>query len=1085
MKTDKKTKKRLFCFLTRHLPFALFLVAQCFVLSASADGSYVDDVFFNETFSDGSYAQDSGWTVLSGSAEVYSDSKSTHMQNHALRFNAINSRLLANTFKPAPRSGKITLNFKAKFTGSGKSGGIYLVDDQGAGYGFVIANDAGNTAALKLEKTSRFAATAQTTASLPVEPYRAGDWQIVSVLWDTEQHIFEFYVNGTRIDTVRDDAYTSFEHIVASGSVGVSLDNIRMNSTPETIIHVLSWWSPIGFLNGRTVWGDYKYDQKKNDQIQNKPALDYPLAPDGVVLPAIAPAIGSDAYYKLQYQAALHSELPKMKEAGYSAVVFDMLCNPLYNPAAPMDAVNTPAIHYKTFLAWLEAAKEAGGIKVGMYLEKVGRCADFEFGYPEKNGQWIMSPGEFEKTLGACIENAKNEEALWVLNGKPALIMFNNSANLEHYSQTAAPHGWKNVIDNLRKTKDFYFIPDVHPHTHYEPLNCGKWSETADAAYSFTPAATTQWFSGALNGQQIGMFNTFTTQTAYRQIPFYLMNSRGYYRKGNYGYSLPEFSRIHNVYMAALEKNAPGILTATWNDFEEENYIAPSERNGSAVLDIYAYYNAWLRTGVQPSAAEENVTICYPVNIPNTLSASPNAMQGESGPSFLLSTSPNKGRVYYWANLRTKHTLKVNDSETVDLPAGLSYGELPGGIAAGAVTAHLTPQGGATERFDLTPIKAVNKEPDDGGIGFRYKRLYKRQSEAPAITITAQPAATTTVTQGSITGSLSVAASVTRGAALSYQWHSNTTNSNAGGASISGATSASFAIPTTLTVGTYYYFCEIRAAGAASVRSRVAKVTVTNAKVAPAISGPTAMGLVAGYESTSTGEYTLTGTAPITVTKTSGHGNITWNDATKKLDITAGLPEGTYPVELKAGNGIPPDAALTFTLTVTVTAVAPGIITHDLSSGTVGTEYNQTINAMGTAPITWSIEDGSLPDGLTLSDSGVISGTPTTAGTFSFTVNAANSVGTDIKTLSITIVSYTFNPNPDPDPDPDPDPSPNPDPGPDPIPDPNPGDGSGGGGGGGGCDAMSATGVGALALALISVLMRKNRQNKARQSSWD
>jgi hypothetical protein len=326
-----------------------------------------------------------------------------------------------------------------------------------------------------------------------------------------------------------------------------------------------------------------------------------------------------------------------------------------------------------------------------------------------------------------------------------------------------------------------------------------------------------------------------------------------------------------------------------------------------------------------------------------------------------------------------------------------------------------------------------------------------------------------------------VAATVTQGATLSYRWYSNTTNSNIGGTAISGATGASFAIPVTLTAGTYYYFCEVRAAGATSVRSRVARVTVAGAKVAPAISGPTAMGLIAGYESTSTVEYALTGTAPVTVTKTSGHDNITWNNTTKKLDIASGLPEGTYPVELKAGNGIPPDATLTFTLTVTATAAAPGITTNDLPGGTVGTDYSQTIDATGTSPITWSIEDGSLPDGLDLSDAGVISGTPASAGTFSFTVSAANFVGKDVRALSITIVSYFFNPapnpNPDPDPspapdpDPDPDPSPNPDPDPYPIPDPNPG---GGGGGGGGCDA--GLGIAALILAALAVTVGCGRE---------
>ncbi|MCL2010281.1 MAG: immune inhibitor A, partial [Synergistaceae bacterium] len=100
-------------------------------------------------------------------------------------------------------------------------------------------------------------------------------------------------------------------------------------------------------------------------------------------------------------------------------------------------------------------------------------------------------------------------------------------------------------------------------------------------------------------------------------------------------------------------------------------------------------------------------------------------------------------------------------------------------------------------------------------------------SGVPVITITTHPA-NTNVTQGSITGSLSVSASVTQGATLSYQWYSNTSNTSTGGTSISGATGASFTIPTTLTVGTYYYFCEVSATGGAvPVRSNVAAVTVT------------------------------------------------------------------------------------------------------------------------------------------------------------------------------------------------------------------------------------------------------------------
>lgn len=65
-----------------------------------------------------------------------------------------------------------------------------------------------------------------------------------------------------------------------------------------------------------------------------------------------------------------------------------------------------------------------------------------------------------------------------------------------------------------------------------------------------------------------------------------------------------------------------------------------------------------------------------------------------------------------------------------------------------------------------------------------------------------------------------------------------------------------------------------------------------------------------------------------------------------------------------------------------------------LPNGTVGTAYSQTITASGgTAPYTFSVIAGSLPPGLALAVGGVLSGTPTTAGSFTFTVRATDSAG--------------------------------------------------------------------------------------------
>ena len=82
----------------------------------------------------------------------------------------------------------------------------------------------------------------------------------------------------------------------------------------------------------------------------------------------------------------------------------------------------------------------------------------------------------------------------------------------------------------------------------------------------------------------------------------------------------------------------------------------------------------------------------------------------------------------------------------------------------------------------------------------------------------------------------------------------------------------------------------------------------------------------------------------------------------------------------------------------------PTIVAESLPDGMEGEAYSNLLTAKGTAPITWSIVSGVLPEGLSLNeDTGEISGTPAGEGTEVFTVMAVNDLGEDIKEFSITI----------------------------------------------------------------------------------
>ena len=125
--------------------------------------------------------------------------------------------------------------------------------------------------------------------------------------------------------------------------------------------------------------------------------------------------------------------------------------------------------------------------------------------------------------------------------------------------------------------------------------------------------------------------------------------------------------------------------------------------------------------------------------------------------------------------------------------------------------------------------------------------------------------------------------------------------------------------------------------------------------------------------------------------------------------IVSGTPTalGTYQYNLQLQDATGISVVKTFTTSVVASLPTPlSIQTTTLPDGVVGTPYSQSEAASGgITPYTWSFSAGALPDGLSLSSAGIITGTPTTAvSNVGFTVTVTDNAGnTATKAQLITI----------------------------------------------------------------------------------
>ncbi len=162
------------------------------------------------------------------------------------------------------------------------------------------------------------------------------------------------------------------------------------------------------------------------------------------------------------------------------------------------------------------------------------------------------------------------------------------------------------------------------------------------------------------------------------------------------------------------------------------------------------------------------------------------------------------------------------------------------------------------------------------------------------------------------------------------------------------------------------------------------------------------------------------GIAPYTVTQLGPlPAGVTFNAATRTFSGTP-TAAGTFNISVTATDSTGGTAA-TITNNYSLVIASPTLtlspVAGALPGGTGGVAYSQTFTASGgIAPYSYTLSAGALPAGLTLSNAGVVSGTPTVAGTFNFSVRAIDSTGitpgqiTNAYTLTIAAPTITVAP---------------------------------------------------------------------------
>jgi hypothetical protein len=151
------------------------------------------------------------------------------------------------------------------------------------------------------------------------------------------------------------------------------------------------------------------------------------------------------------------------------------------------------------------------------------------------------------------------------------------------------------------------------------------------------------------------------------------------------------------------------------------------------------------------------------------------------------------------------------------------------------------------------------------------------------------------------------------------------------------------------------------------------------------------------------GDVTVTGTA-------AGVSSVTVTGGPAKYLIKVGPLTASGTVEVRVAAGALNDAweqptrASSLASVRFVLGLAPDFTTAAPPDGRAGARYSHQFAAGGDPLAGYRRSAGALPPGLRLSSAGLLTGTPTAGGSFTFTVRASNALGSDTQPVTVVIL---------------------------------------------------------------------------------